>query len=299
MSAADISEKHPPRKHAGRETEIVKLQTPPPDEVDDTLRSAAGSLIVFEKVAIALLMTWTAGFIDLVGYVSLYGLFTSHMSGNTVEMARHISQLDWIGFVRHGWPIASFIFGLILGAFIFEAEKRRHIQVPFPATIGLETLLIAIFIAAGEGNGFRANIPPQPALKFFVMVALLTIAMGLQNVSIRRVGGMNVYTTFVTGSLVKFAESTSEYLFWLRDRTRRRWRRRIGKVLRISRRQVPLQRATLTITLWVVYLIGGISGGIFTARWALLGMIAPLLVLAAIATYGAFRPLLKEPYEEW
>ncbi len=244
-------------------------------------------------------MTWTAGFIDLVGYISLYGLYTSHMSGNTVAMARHISQFDWLGFVRHGWPIATFVFGLILGAFIFDAEKRRHIEVPFPATIGLETLLIAIFIAAGQGNGFKADIPPQPALKFFVMVALLTVAMGLQNVSIRRVGGMNVYTTFVTGSLVKFAESVSEFLFWMRDRTHLRFQRRIWKVLRISPRQVPLQRAALTIALWVVYLAGGIAGGFATYRWALLGMIAPLVVLASIAAYGVFRPLLKEPYEEW
>ncbi|MGZ6195276.1 MAG: DUF1275 family protein [Candidatus Binataceae bacterium] len=29
-------------------------------------------------------MTWAAGFIDLVGYISLYGLYTSHMTGNTV-----------------------------------------------------------------------------------------------------------------------------------------------------------------------------------------------------------------------
>src|SRR5208283_2673824 len=92
----------------------------------------------FEKVAIAILMTWTAGFIDLVGFISLYGLYVSHMSGNTVAMARHISQLDWVGFVRHAWPIATFIFGLILGAFIYDAEKHRHIKVPFPAAVGLE-----------------------------------------------------------------------------------------------------------------------------------------------------------------
>ena len=156
-----------------------------------------------------------------------------------------------------------------------------------------------IFIGAGAGNGFKANIPPQPALKFFVMVALLTIAMGLQNVSIRRVGGLNVYTTFVTGSLVKFAESDSEYLFWLRDRTHRRFRSRICKVLRVSPRQPPLQHAALTITLWIVYLTGGVCGDFATDRWELRGMIAPLIMLAAITAYGVFRPLLEELHEEW
>jgi len=258
-----------------------------------------GPLTAVERVTLALLMTWTAGFVDIVGFVSLYGLYVSHMSGNTVAMARHISRIQWIGIVRHGWPIATFIFGLMLGAFIYDAEKRRHIQVPFPATIGLETVLIAIFIGAGAGNGFRANIPPQPAAKFFLMVALLTIAMGLQNVSIRKVGGLNVYTTFVTGSLVKFAESMSEYLFWLRDRTHLRFRRRICKVLRVSPRQPPLQHAALTITLWIVYLTGGVAGDFATVRWALRGMIAPLIVLAAITAYGVFRPFLEQLHEEW
>lgn len=244
-------------------------------------------------------MTWAAGFVDLVGYVSLYGLYTSHMTGNTVAMARHISALQWSGVVRRGWPILTFVFGLVLGAFIYEAEKRRKIQIPFPPAIGLEALLIAIFIAAGIGSGFKADIPPQPAGKFFVMVALLAIPMGIQNVVIRKVGGINVYTTFVTGSLVKFAESLSQYLFWVRDRTRRRFRRRFVKVLRISPRVLPFQRAALTLGLWTAYLGGATCGGFSLQRWALLGMVTPFVLLLAIALYGAFRPFLPLSNDEW
>jgi uncharacterized membrane protein YoaK (UPF0700 family) len=186
----------------------------------------------------------------------------------------------------------AFVFGLMLGSFIYEAEKRRRIQVPFPPAIGLEALLIGIFIAAGIGSGYKADIPPQPAGKFLVMVALLAIPMGIQNVAIRQVGGINVYTTFVTGSLVKFAESLSQYLFWLRDRTHRRFRRRILKVLRISPRLLPVQRGALTFGLWTAYLAGAVCGGFSIQRWALLGMVAPFVLLLVIALYGAFRPLL-------
>lgn len=263
------------------------------------MRNTVGPLTTVEKINLALAMTWAAGFVDLVGYVSLYGLYTSHMTGNTVAMARHISELQWGGVVRRGWPILTFVFGLMLGAFIYEAEKRRKIQVLFPPAIALEALLIAIFIAAGIGSGFKANIPPQPADKFFVMVALLAIPMGIQNVVIRKVGGINVYTTFVTGSLVKFAENLSQYLFWMHDRTRRRFRRRIWKVLRISPRTVPLQRSALTLGLWSAYLAGAVCGGLSIQRWALLGMIAPFVLLSAIALYGAFRPLIPLSSDEW
>jgi len=262
------------------------------------LRHEPGPLTNLEKVNLAYAMTWAAGFIDLVGYVSLYGLYTSHMTGNTVAMARHVSELDWVGVVRRGWPIVTFVFGLMLGAFIYEAEKRRSIQVPFPPAIALEALLIAVFIAAGIGTHFKADIPPQPAGKFFLMVALLAVPMGIQNVVIRKVGGMNVYTTFVTGSLVKFAENLSEYLFWFRDRTRGRLRSRILKVLRVSPRLATVQRAALTLGFWIIYLTGAVCGGFSIQRWRLLGMLAPVALLTAIALYGVFRPFLALN-EEW
>ncbi len=262
------------------------------------MRHEPGPLTNLEKVNLAYAMTWAAGFIDLVGYVSLYGLYTSHMTGNTVAMARHVSELDWVGVVRRGWPIVTFVFGLMLGAFIYEAEKRRSIQVPFPPAIALEALLIAVFIAAGIGTHFKADIPPQPAGKFFLMVALLAVPMGIQNVVIRKVGGMNVYTTFVTGSLVKFAENLSEYLFWFRDRTRGRLRSRILKVLRVSPRLATVQRAALTLGFWIIYLTGAVCGGFSIQRWRLLGMLAPVALLTAIALYGVFRPFLALN-EEW
>lgn len=263
------------------------------------MRNPIEPLTTLEKVNLALAMTWAAGFVDLVGYVSLYGLYTSHMTGNTVAMARHISELQWSGVVRRGWPILTFVAGLILGSFIYEAERSRQIRVPFPPAVALEALLIAIFIAAGIGTGFKADIPPQPAGKFFVMVALLATSMGIQNVVIRKIGGINVYTTFVTGSLVKFAENLSQYLFWLRDRTRRRFRRRILRVLRVSPRTVSLQRAALTLSLWFTYLAGAVCGGFAIQLYSLLGMIAPFVLLLAIALYGAYRPLLPASIEEW
>lgn len=244
-------------------------------------------------------MTWAAGFIDLVGYLSLYAIYTAHMSGDTVAMAHHIVGLQWYGLARRGWTIAAFVLGLVVGAFVFDAEKRELLRVPFPATLALEAALLLAFILAAIGRDFQAHIPPQPATKFYAMVALLAIAMGVQNVTIRRVGGLNVYTTFVTGSLVKFGESFAAYLFWIRDRTRHRFRLRIGKVLRVSPRNPHMKRALLTSELWLAYLVGAVAGGWTLAQWKLLAMLAPLAVIVALTVYGAARPFLHVPEEEW
>ena len=85
----------------------------------------------------------------------------------------------------------------------------------------------------------------------------------------------------------------------MRDRTHRRFRSRIWKVLLVSPRQVSLQQAALTIALYVAYLAGAVCGGFATDRWALRGMIAPLIVLVAIVTFGAFQPFLEQVNEEW
>jgi len=183
-----------------------------------------GPLRALQRTPIALLLTWVAGFIDVLGTLYIYNIYVAHMSGNTVAMARHLAHMHALAAIRHGWPIATFIAGLIAGSILFEAQIRGAIRWRIPSTLALETLCLAVFVFAGAGVNFAPDVPPQPALKYYFLVALLTLAMGLQNVSIRKVGGLNVYTTFVTGSLVKFAESASDFLFWIRDRLHGRFR---------------------------------------------------------------------------
>ena len=210
---------------------------------------APNPLSGLQTISIAIAMTWTAGFIDLIGYLSLFGLYTANMSGNTVTMAHHAVDLDWYGFARGGWAVAGFVFGLLLGAFIVDAEKRHVLRMRFSPSLALESVLIAAYIFCAVGPGLRVQIPPQPGIKFYFLLALLTTAMGLQNVTIRRVGGMNIYTTFVTGTLVKFGEAAAEYIFWIRDRVSHRGPHRWRRIARLSKRNPHARHAILAATL--------------------------------------------------
>jgi uncharacterized membrane protein YoaK (UPF0700 family) len=247
-----------------------------------------------QNASVAVAMTWAAGSIDLIGYLALYGLYTANMSGNTIAMGHHAAELQWYGFARYGWAVTTFIVGLLAGAFLVDAEKRAVLRLPFPATLALEAALILSFLVLSIGVHTGAEIPPQPAFKFYGMVALLTVAMGLQNVTIRRVGGMNVYTTFVTGSLVKFGEALAAYLFWARDRLRHHSSRRICRVLKVSRRHPQAKQAALAATLWLSYLGGAIGGGFLTRRWNLLGLIAPFVIIMVITIYATIWPFLDQ-----
>jgi len=133
------------------------------------LRQLSGPLAVLQTSIIAVLLTLVGGYMDVVGYLSVYRVYTAHVTGNTVAMARHIPALQWSGIARHAWPIVTFLAGLVIGGIVFEAQKRKAIHVHVPATLVLESVLILIFLLIGLSS---ASIPPQPTPKYYLMVAL-------------------------------------------------------------------------------------------------------------------------------
>jgi uncharacterized membrane protein YoaK (UPF0700 family) len=246
-----------------------------------------------------LLLTWVGGFVDVIGFEYLYGVYTAHMSGNTAAMARHLAKSDSLGVLRDGFTIAVFVGAMIAGAVIFEAERRGALRLWCPGTLLLESAVIGVFLWIVPTVAARAAIPHQPATNFYVLVALLAAAMGFQNVTIRKVGGIAVYTTFVTGTLVKLAEATSAWLFWLRDRTRNRFFRRIGPALRVSLRRPEPRRMALTAGLWICYAAGAGCAAYAHHVFSAFALIFPLAALLLITGYATIWPFVHVEEAEW
>ncbi|MGH7914909.1 MAG: DUF1275 family protein, partial [Candidatus Binataceae bacterium] len=102
---------------------------------------------------------------------------------------------------------------------------------------------------------------------------------------------LTLYTTFVTGTLVKFAESVSAYLFWFHDRIKGRFHSRIGKVLAVSPRQKHLRHATLTAFMWLSYVVGAGCGALSKQSWQLAALVIPIAMLAVCLIFEVKRPL--------
>jgi len=47
------------------------------------------------KSAIALFLTFAAGYVDIVGLLTVYRMFTAHMTGTTVHLGEQIIQRNW------------------------------------------------------------------------------------------------------------------------------------------------------------------------------------------------------------
>jgi uncharacterized membrane protein YoaK (UPF0700 family) len=126
---------------------------------------------------------------------------------------------------------------------------------------------------------------------FYALLALSTLAMGIQNATLTRVGALSVRTTHVTGTLSKFAESGSRYLFWLYDRARagRSW----FFAVRASRKQRDFIAAVLTAISWVAFLAGGFAGAWLRQRMELRSLYLPVAILAIISISDVFVPLAE------
>ncbi|HWB86974.1 MAG TPA: YoaK family protein [Bryobacteraceae bacterium] len=219
---------------------------------------------------IAIGMAWCAGFVDAACYLQLQRVYTSHMTGNTASLASRFLQGDWHEAARYGWAILCFLFGLLLGACLTHAERRNGIRSAFAAVLFLESVLLAAFIWFG-----RSTAAPVALLIF-----LPCAAMGMQTVTVTRVGSLRVYTTYLTGTLSKFAEAVAQYAFWLWDRTRGRFRTRIGKVLCVTLRYEPAQHAVLTAGLWFAFFAGAVLGARGDIQWGSIALVVPVGLLA-------------------
>ena len=234
------------------------------------------------KAWVALSMTWAAGYIDVVAYMVWYHVYVSHMTGNTASFAHDLASGDWAEAFRHGWPILPFTGGLLYSAASTKLARRRGFHSSFSIALITEIVLLTVFLFVG--SRYPEKLP-------YLLLSLPAAAMGMQTVTVTNINGLRVYTTYLTGSLAKFAEAGVDYLFWVRDRMSHRYPGRLRRVLRVSARQKALQHASLTAGLWLAFFAGGVSGAFLQAGFALFSLWAPIAVLTAAVLVDLIRPV--------
>jgi uncharacterized membrane protein YoaK (UPF0700 family) len=239
------------------------------------------------KVLLAVGLTWTAGFVDIVGYLLLSRILSANMSGNTVEIAYHLFRHSPGEAAARGLAVLLFVAGLFACALIHEACKRRGIRSSAAITLGLEaTLLIAFVLMASRFPPYR-----EPRKVFYSLLAFATLAMGLQNATLTRVGALTVRTTHVTGMLTKFAESGSRYLFWLFDKTRGAAAGRYREAFRLSLHHEDFKDTAITGGIWVSFLAGGFSGVWLHGAWDVDALLLPVALLVLFVIVDLRHPV--------
>lgn len=234
-------------------------------------------------IVVPVLLTWVAGYVDAVGFISLGQIYTANMSGNSIAVGIQTVARDWPEALIRFWPVLTYVAGLLFCRLLLQFGARRHIRRIATVTLALEIGLL-ILVCFGQSQ------PAATTLPAVTYIGLLAIAMGIQNGTLTHFSFVTVHTGFVTGTLVKMAEEFARYLTWLWDSTRG-GRRHVLRVLRASRRQQSFQRTALLAALWVAYVLGALSGAFGSSLSSVRALTVPIVSLFVVICCDLQWPL--------
>jgi uncharacterized membrane protein YoaK (UPF0700 family) len=240
----------------------------------------------------ALLLTFVAGVVDIVGYISVYHLFTANMTGTTVHLGHDLVTGQHIAALTALAVLGGFVLGSVGGRALIEVGARAHVRSVASITIAVEAALVLGFIAVFGALSGTAKSPASISL----VLILLAIAMGIQTASLTRIGPLTVHTTFVTGMLNKMAQLISHFLFRSYDLICAE--EHDEQRLRKMRRQY-MQEAMFFFLIWSTYCIAALAGTLCYLKWNIRVMYLPAALLGIAILVDQFHPLsLQEEQDQ-
>ena len=144
-------------------------------------------------------LTLTTGLVDAVSYLGLGHVFTANMTGNVVLLAFGIAGSGGLPVVGPVVSLCSFLVGAGGGGRLAArvAERQSH-------HMSLALVIEASLIGAAAVTAAAIDVHPGAASGYAV-IALLALAMGVRNATVRRIGVPDLTTTVLTMTLTGLA----------------------------------------------------------------------------------------------
>jgi uncharacterized membrane protein YoaK (UPF0700 family) len=241
------------------------------------------------KIAVALVLTFVSGLVDIVGFLGVYRLFTAHLTGTTVHLGQSLVLRNRTDAMAALAIVAAFFFGSVAGRAIIEVGGRRKFRNIASVTLAIEAAMIA-FVA-------ESNLPSEHVgallisslshIHLYLYVAILAGAMGVQTATVTGVGPLTVHTTFVTGMVNKLAQLVSRISF----RTYDFLRGQRDTPERRKEQSTESQQAIFVFSIWVVYLLGAAGGTASYVKWGFRALFVAIAGLVLGIATDLVRPL--------
>ncbi len=242
-------------------------------------------------ILLAVFLTWIAGFVDAVGYISLGHIYTANMSGNSVAVGIHAVSREWAGLLERIWPVVTYFGGLLFCRLLITYGARKRIRrIATPALLIEIGLLVPVCAISGPVKGTAAELS-------VAYVGLLAVAMGIQNAALTHFSTLTVHTGFVTGTLLKCAENTAKYIDWFWDQIRRKGQP-LHSVIRSSSRQKVFRMSVWLGLIWLAYIIGACCGAFGDHAFSFRSLLVPIVCLAGVSALDLNRPLAVREEQE-
>lgn len=201
---------------------------PPEKTAEPSTVTGSGPRRASWHLALMLVLTFSTGIVDAVGYLGLDRVFTANMTGNVVILGMALTGSENLPIVG---PVLALV-GFLAGAALVGRVLRK-------AATGWTTASTWVFVVVGivlaglaavtsvmDGLPVAPGTTPPPAA--LAVTTVLGIAMGGQAAAARRLAVKDVTTVVVTSTLTGLAADSR-----LAGGTGDGWRRRLGAVVLI------------------------------------------------------------------
>lgn len=140
-----------------------------------------------------------AGYVDTLGFVALFGLFTAHVTGNFVLIGSELARPGGHGVLIKLLAFASFVAGVACTRlYILWLEQRQ--SAPLRPVLWLQLVLLLGFMLAGlAALPLTSSDAPLALLAGTVGAA----AMGVQNAAAKLLLSSLTPTTVMTGNVTQ------------------------------------------------------------------------------------------------
>ena len=146
-------------------------------------------ILVEERLAAALLLSFTGGFTDVYSYLFRGQVFANAVTGNMVLMGLHLASGLWADCLKYLLAIAAYGCGVFAADAVRARLGGMRLVSWHQAILGLEIVLLA-----------AAAFVPQGRADSFVN-ATISFVCALQVQTFRRVRGLPFASTMCTGNL--------------------------------------------------------------------------------------------------
>jgi uncharacterized membrane protein YoaK (UPF0700 family) len=142
------------------------------------------------------LLTLTTGAVDASSFLHLGNVFSSVITGNLILLGVAAATQSSSLAIHSGTALAGYSVGVLIGAPIATRRAKSGETWPLSVTV---TLAAELCVLAGFSVGWELTGGSPGSTAKLLLIAALSVAMGIQSAAVRELGGMS--TTYLTGTL--------------------------------------------------------------------------------------------------
>lgn len=152
----------------------------------------------------------SAGIVDVIGYLSLGHVFTANMTGNIVLLGIAAGSSLQLTALHSIIALSGFVLGVLLAVVIGGNHEKTFWPKAVTRIFIIELMILLLFALM--------TIFPYTQGAYFMLIILLSMAMGMQTAAARKLNVAGISTTVLTSTLANLFEDAAQRISYQEKR---------------------------------------------------------------------------------